>query len=145
MKKSIIAEVIALWFVILFLYTGVSKLAEYTVFRNQIEESPILKPVAAWIAWFIPLSEFTASVLLFLPRTRLKGLYAALGLMVAFTLYVAALMMLNDHLPCSCGGVIENLSWKGHLIFNAINLGLAFTGVKLQKAAINQQSLITVK
>jgi uncharacterized membrane protein YphA (DoxX/SURF4 family) len=132
-SKSTIVEIISMLFVILFLYTGVSKLMEYGVFKEQIADSPILKPVAPLIAWGLPLTEFLVSIILIIPRWRLKGLYASLILMVAFTLYIGAIMIFNKELPCSCGGIISELSWKGHLIFNSVFIGLAFAGVVLER------------
>ena len=106
---------------------------EYAVFKEQIAESPILKPVAPFIAWALPLTEFLVSILLIIPRWRLKGLYASLMLMVAFTIYIGAIMAFNKELPCSCGGIISELSWQGHLIFNSVFILLAFAGVLLER------------
>ena len=133
LKKSTIIETIAFLFVILFVYTGTSKLSEYGVFREQIAESPILKPVAPIVSWLLPITEFVVSLLLLIPRWRLKGLYASLALMVAFTLYVGAILSFSRELPCSCGGIIELLSWKEHLLFNSIFILLAITGIVLQR------------
>lgn len=135
MKKSFLVEIIAFLFVILFLYTGVSKLMDYAVFKEQIATSPLLRPISAWAGILLPLSEFVVAILLFLPKWRLKGLYAALGLMVIFTGYIGAILLLDDHIPCSCGGVIELLSWKGHLIFNGVWIGLALTGIILERGS----------
>ena len=133
LKKETIVEVIALLFVILFLYTGISKLMEYAVFKEQMADSPVLKPIAPFMAWALPITEFLVSLLLFIPRLRLKGLYASLVLMAAFTLYIIAIMIFNKELPCSCGGIIELLSWRGHLVFNSVFIVLAFTGILLEK------------
>jgi uncharacterized membrane protein YphA (DoxX/SURF4 family) len=133
MNKSTIVEIISILFVILFLYTGISKLMEYGVFKEQIAESPILQPVAPFIAWSLPLTEFLVSILLIIPRWRLKGLYASLMLMIAFTLYIGAIMTFNKELPCSCGGIIDLLSWQGHLVFNSVFILLAYAGVRLEK------------
>jgi uncharacterized membrane protein YphA (DoxX/SURF4 family) len=132
-SRSTIVEIISMLFVILFLYTGISKLMEYGVFKEQIAESPILKPFAPFIAWSLPLTEFIVSVLLIIPRWRLKGLYASLILMIAFTIYVGAVMAFFKELPCSCGGIIALLSWKQHLVFNSGFILLAFTGVLLER------------
>lgn len=132
-SKSTIVEIISILFVILFLYTGISKLMEYGVFKEQIADSPILKPFAPFIAWSLPLTEFLVSVLLIIPRWRLKGLYASLLLMIAFTLYIGAIMIFNKELPCSCGGIISLLSWGEHLVFNSVFIGLALIGVILEK------------
>jgi uncharacterized membrane protein YphA (DoxX/SURF4 family) len=133
LTKSTIVEIISVLFIILFLYTGISKLMEYGVFKEQIADSPILQPIAPVIAWGLPLTEFLVTILLIIPRWRLKGLYASLILMIAFTLYIGAIMTFNKELPCSCGGIISELSWQGHLIFNSLFIGLAFAGVVLEK------------
>jgi len=131
MKISTITEIIALLFVILFLYTGISKLMDYSVFREQIALSPLLAPVSNWVAILLPATEIIISVVLFIPRSRLIGLYASLILMVLFTGYVIYILNFNEHLPCTCGGVLEALSWKQHLILNGLLIALAFTGVLL--------------
>src|SRR5688572_3136148 len=133
MSKSTIVEIISVLFIILFLYTGISKLMEYGVFKEQIAESPILQPIAPFIAWSLPLAEFLVSLLLIIPRWRLKGLYASLVLMIAFTIYIGAVMTFAKALPCSCGGIISLLSWNGHLIFNSIFILLAYLGVRLER------------
>lgn len=106
---------------------------EYTVFKEQIAESPVLKPFARWLAWGLPLTELIVAALLFLPRWRLKGLYAALGLMLLFTGYIIAILIFSERLPCSCGGILESLSWKEHLVFNSIIIILALTGILLER------------
>jgi uncharacterized membrane protein YphA (DoxX/SURF4 family) len=133
MSKSTLVEIISCLFIILFLYTGISKFMEYSVFKEQLAESPVLKPFAPFMAWALPLTEFLVSLLLIIPRWRLKGLYASLFLMVAFTLYIGAIMTFNKELPCSCGGIISELSWQGHLVFNSVFIGLALAGVLLEK------------
>jgi uncharacterized membrane protein YphA (DoxX/SURF4 family) len=133
LSKATIVEIISVLFIILFLYTGISKLMEYGVFKEQIAESPVLNPIAPFIAWALPLTEFIVSILLIIPRWRLKGLYASLGLMTAFTIYIIAIMTFNKELPCSCGGIISLLSWKGHLVFNSVFILLAYIGVRLER------------
>lgn len=133
LSKSTIVEIISVLFIILFLYTGISKLMEYGVFKEQIADSPILQPIALVIAWGLPLTEFLVTILLIIPRWRLKGLYASLILMIAFTLYIGAIMTFNKELPCSCGGIISELSWQGHLVFNSIFILLAMAGLLLER------------
>jgi len=132
-KRRMLVEIVSLFFVILFLYTGISKLLDFDVFKGQLEESPVLEKVAPMIAWGLPITEFAVSILLFFPKYRLKGLYATFALMIGFTLYVIALLATSTELPCSCGGIIEELSWPGHLIFNGTLTLLAFTSIVLQK------------
>lgn len=132
MKRTTIVEIIIALYAILFLYTGISKIMEYGVFREQLAESPILAPVAALVARGLPIVEFLLVLLLVVPRWRLKGFYASTGLMIAFTLYIIALMSFNDQLPCSCGGVLAALSWGQHIVFNSLFIVLGIIGVILE-------------
>lgn len=133
MKKKIFVEVVTFIAIILFLYTGISKLADYGVFKEQIALSPVLEPFAPIIAWLLPVIEFITAALLFIPKCRLVGLYAALCLMVAFTIYISILLTVDEKLPCSCGGIIELLSWKQHLVLNITLIALLALALKFQK------------
>ncbi len=133
MLKRTIPGVIALLFVVLFLYTGISKLMDYTNFREQIATSPILAPISSLIAWGLPLAEFAVAVLLFIPAWRLWGLYASFVLMLLFTGYITAILTFSAELPCSCGGVLEEMSWDQHLVFNIVFTLLALIGAVLEK------------
>ena len=134
LSKSIIIEAISFLFIILFLYTGISKLREFDIFQEQLAESPLLRPIASLIAGGIPITEFIISTLLFFPRYRLKGFYLTFILMVLFTAYIITLFTISPELPCSCGGIIEQLSWSGHLILNSSLILLAFIAIRTQKA-----------
>lgn len=133
MKKANIIEAITILYVILFLYTGISKIIDYTIFKEQIAISPILAPVAKPIAIFLPWLEFTIVLLLTIPRWRLKGLYVSATLMILFTAYIIFILTVNENIPCSCGGIIELLSWKQHILFNAAFIVLAILAILLQK------------
>lgn len=103
------------------------------VFKGVLQTAPLLRPFVATLAWAIPVSEIAVSLLLFLPRHRLLGLYASLGLLVLFTLYLAFMLLYSPHLPCSCGGVISHLSWPAHLLFNAFFIGMNVIAIWLNK------------
>lgn len=133
MKKSIFVEIISMLFVILFVYTAISKFMDFTLFKETIATSPVLAPVASVVAWVLPITEILVSVLLLIPSMRLKGLYASLGLMMAFTLYIIYILKFSPHVPCSCGGVIELMSWREHLVFNSAFILLAILGIWLSR------------
>jgi hypothetical protein len=133
MKKITIVETIVILYVILFLYTAISKLMEYSIFKEQVATSPILAPVAGLTAIGVPLLEFLVTLLLVIPKWRLQGLYMSLWLMIAFTLYIIGIMLFHDQLPSSCGGVLQELSWTGHLIFNGAYTALATLGIRMER------------
>jgi len=133
MLKRTIPSIVALLLVVLFLYTGISKLMDYSVFKEQIAESPILAPIAPFIAWALPLVEFAVAVALFIPAWRLWGLYASSVLMLLFTGYIAALLSFSEELPCSCGGILQEMSWQQHLVFNITFTVLSIVSVILER------------
>lgn len=130
---AVFIEIIVLLFMILFLYTGISKILDYAVFKEQLAENPVLAPVATIIARSLPVTEFLLVIMLIVPKWRLKGLYLSTGLMLAFTIYIIALMLFADHLPCSCGGVLAELSWGEHIVFNSAFIVLGVLGIVLLK------------
>ncbi len=133
MKHSTIIEMISLLFVALFLSTAISKLLDYSAFTEQLGTSPVLEPISGFIAWALPLTEIIVAILLFLPRTRLPGLYASFILMVAFTLYIGAILLFSKELPCSCGGILQELSWPQHLALNFGLIGLSLWAIFLSR------------
>jgi uncharacterized membrane protein YphA (DoxX/SURF4 family) len=133
MKRTTLVEIIIMLYVILFLYTGISKLMEYSIFKEQISTSPLLAPFSKLIALGLPSIEFIVVVLLIIPRWRLKGLYLAFGLMTAFTIYIIAILSFSSKIPCSCGGILQELSWEQHIAFNAFFILLAIAGIVLEK------------
>lgn len=133
MLKKNMVDGITVLFVILFLYTGISKLLDYSVFKEQIATSPVLAPVASLIAVLLPITEILVVVLLAIPRWRLKGLYASSVLMMLFTVYITGILLFNKEIPCSCGGAIDSLSWNQHILFNVFFIVIGIGGLILEK------------
>jgi uncharacterized membrane protein YphA (DoxX/SURF4 family) len=125
-------EIIIVLIASLLIYTGISKLIDYTTFREQIAMSPLLKSVSGLIAGLLPWTEFLIAILVLIPRWRIKGLYAFTTLMIAFIIYITAIILTNDQLPCSCGGVLEELSWSQHIVFNSIFILLGITAIIIE-------------
>jgi len=128
-------EFIAALFILLFVYTSLSKLLNFTNFRIFLERSPIVGKIATVLAVFLPSLEIGIAGLLFVPKTRLIGLYGALALMISFTTYLGAMLLLNTKLPCSCGGIIKDLSWTQHLLLNIFFVLLAVVGIAIKTGA----------
>lgn len=124
-------EVICCLFILLWIYAAANKLLDVQTFHVKLGQSPLLTPIAGWVAWFIPLLEIAVAFCLAFPALRRVGLFASYGLMVMFTAYIIAVTHFSDYIPCSCGGILENMSWNQHLIFNAGFLMLALTGIIL--------------
>jgi hypothetical protein len=132
MKKSIIIEIISILFALLFLYAAAIILINYAFFKVQIGVYPVLKPIAPFIVWFIPISEIIVFSLLLFPAWRLRGLYGALALMILLTGYVVGILTLSKRQPAGLV-VPEFLSWHQQLAFNIFFLVLAIIGIVLQR------------
>lgn len=139
-KSTIAADIISGLLLLLFLYTSLSKLADYETFKNVLSASPLLKPAAGIIAWLLPVTELMIVVLLFIPAVRLKGLYASFILILLFTLYLIYMLSFTPNLPCNCGGVLKLLSWKQHIFFNLFFILLSLTGILLYKRNKSKRS-----
>ena len=133
MKIKITIEIICSLLVLLFVYAAFSKLIGYQTFQIQISNSPFLKSFAAIIAWLIPGAELIIAVMLTVIHTRKAGLYAAFILLLSFTLYIAGMLLSGVQLPCSCGGIIQQFSWKEHLLFNLFFIVLTVIGIVLER------------
>ena len=128
-----LVPIISAVLVALFVYTAVSKLLDLDSFRENLYNQPFPLWVGGLLAWLIPSAELLTVVLLVTPPLRIWGFLAAFSLMLAFTIYVA-LVYGNafGRVPCSCGGVIESMSWGAHLLFNVVFTIISFAGLTLE-------------
>jgi hypothetical protein len=129
----VIVQIISYLYIILFVYTAVSKLLEFESFRIQLAQSPLLSAWAGLVAPSVIIAELFIVLLLCFKATRLAGLYASFFLMIAFTVYIYIILNYSDFVPCSCGGFIEKLSWTQHMVFNIAFALLALVAVGLKE------------
>jgi len=134
MKRKIIVDVISYLIILLFLYTGINKIIAFTEFRFDISQS------LGWnwgqiIAVIIPTAEILISVGLLLPKTQHASLFSAFLLMAIFTLYVTYMLLLvtPHNRACTCGGILRQMSWQQHLVFNVAYTALGFMGYWLSR------------
>lgn len=131
--RLLAADFISGLLLLVFLYTAWSKLREYEQFRYTLSQSYLLKPVAGIIAWLLPVVELALVVLLFVPAWRRLGLKLSIILLSALTLYLTFMIIYAPELPCSCGGVLAELTWKEHLFLNGGLVLLSIIGAVLYK------------
>ncbi len=116
--KKYFVQTVSILLALLFIYAATSKLLDFENFQVQLAQSPLLSAYAGIISYLILIIEFLVAIALCLPISRLLALYGSLALMVAFTIYIYLILNYSDFIPCSCGGILEKLGWKEHLIFN---------------------------
>lgn len=116
--KNNLATIISYLFILLFVYAAVSKLLEFQNFQVQVAQSPLLTAYAGFISVAVIFSEIAIAILLSIPKTRVIGLLSSFALMLLFTIYIFIILNFSPFVPCSCGGILEDLGWIDHLYFN---------------------------
>lgn len=143
--RGVIVEIISALFVLLFVYAALSKVQDFQKFRIELGKSPILNVFSDYAAIAVPTIEIVISLLLVTKRFQYAALYASFSLMVIFSLYILVILNLSSYIPCSCGGILENMSWKQHLIFNIAFVVLAIIAILLHPIKIKNLSAVRGK
>ncbi len=131
MKKIILIDIISALFILLFVYTATSKIIEHRSFQTVLSQSPMIGNKASVLSWALPMSELFAAVLLFFPAMRKFGFIFSFFLMLVFSSYIIYMILFSKNLPCSCGGVISQMTWYQHLIFNIFFTVLAAFALRI--------------
>lgn len=101
-----------------FLYATVSKFFELKKFYYQLGKSPLIP--YDWnenIGKSILVIELIVVYLVY--KNKIKhSLLLSFTLMFFFSLYIGYLLYFSYYIPCSCGGILGDLSWENHLVFN---------------------------
>ena len=124
---------------LLFIYAATSKGLDYENFSIQLGQSPLLSAFANWVSVTVPFAEIALALGLFIPRLRFVSLLGSFTLMVMFTAYIYIILNYSVFVPCSCGGVLEKLTWNQHFIFNLIFvvlIGIAIIFIPIQNTKI---------
>lgn len=119
MVRSVFIQVTAVLFIFLWTYAAVSKLSDLDKFQGQLAQSPIILTRSGWLTWLVPAAELVLSFALMFGQTRKWALLGSTFLIAAFCWYILAITHFSTYIPCSCGGVLEKLSWNEHLLLNA--------------------------
>lgn len=140
-RGKIISDSIAWLFIVLWIYAAANKLLDYQTFKVKLGQSPLLTPIAGLVAWLIPAIEIVISVTLAIESLRQLGLYLSFALMTLFTGYIITITQFSDFIPCSCGGILENMTWNQHLVFNIMFVVLAIIGIIIHRKNILLQQI----
>lgn len=132
-KRNAIVEIISGLLILLFLYTGLSKLFDHQVFAFQLSRSPLLQSIAPVISYALPILEIITAILLFIKKHQQKGLYISLALLSIFSIYLIFMVTFYKDLPCTCGGVISKMSWQQHILFNLLFTFFIFVAIRMSK------------
>ena len=130
MKTQTLLTCITALLIILFSYTAISKIMAFRVFHSQLA----MQPFPRWSVWpltlLIPTTELATTILLLVRQARPWGLYASAILMAGFTTYMGVVVAgIFEKTPCSCGGVLQQMGFETHLIFNIFFLTISVIGI----------------
>jgi hypothetical protein len=100
-----------------FSYTGINKLMKLDSFRMNILKTGVFSEnTIKYLSVFVVSIELITVVLL-LTKKRI-GILLFTGLMITFTFYVTYLRANGLYEVCGCGGVLNGLEYKYHLMIN---------------------------
>ena len=134
-SKFLIVIAISYITAFLFIYAATSKIIDFENFQVQLGQSPMLSAFAKYISYAVPIFEVGFSLLLINSRSRMIGLICSYVLMIMFTAYIYIILNYSSFVPCSCGGLLEELSWNQHIIFNLVFVVLTAIGIYLTQSS----------
>lgn len=143
MKPTFTNNLLTAFLILLFAYTGTSKILAFQNFQNVLSQAPYIAPLSFPIAVGVPLMELFCCVLLVQSKWRVTGMYFSFFLLLSFTLYLMGMKLSGSKLPCSCGGVLQQLSWKDHIALNTGFLLLTAYALKINTKTITIPSPAT--
>ncbi|MDV3846066.1 hypothetical protein CMT92_00150 [Elizabethkingia anophelis] len=112
--------------IFLFLYASINKISDIGKFQYELGKSPLVPfGYNKLISYITILLEISICILLSYKRFRKTGLLLSFSLLLFFTVYIFYLLNYSYFIPCSCGGILNDLSWEWHIVFNASFTGLA--------------------
>ena len=103
----------------LFIYAGTYKITDINLFASQMYQSPLLPGrLVPILSIFVPIFEILLGFLLIFSKLDYYLLRISLSLMIFFSTYLIMLFTLYDKPPCACGGILNNMGYPEHIIFN---------------------------
>ncbi len=131
MKPEWLLKLVIALLILLFTYTAISKSLAYEKFvlQMQLAPAPLFKQAAPVLGWLMPAIEAAIVVLLLSQRYQIWGIGASLILLILFEGYIIAMLLSGLRLPCTCGGIVSQMTWKQHLLFNGFFIVLCITGI----------------
>lgn len=124
--------------VLLWAYSSISKFLDLPRFRRGLKSQVFPKWMGEILFWTLPATELILIALLWLPDTRLFGMYLSALLMLSFTIYIGgAVYGFYDRYPCPCGGIFRGMRWNTHLKVNFILTCVSVAGILLMEFGTN--------
>jgi len=118
-EKKRLLEILASLIVLLFSYASLYKWFYFSDFIKEMNKQPLPKSWTPYLVRTIPAVEIAAAVLLCFRVSRLWGFLLSSLVMLTFSAYTMIILAHGfSYIPCSCGGIIEDLTWGQHLLLD---------------------------
>jgi putative oxidoreductase len=132
--KNIFKHLPVFFLILLYVYAVTSKLGDINQFRGQLYNQTFPHALADFLLVALPAAEVLTAALLFFSRSARAGLLLSLALLSVFTAYIILVKLhFWARVPCSCGGILSQMSWTTHLVFNLFFLVLNLLAILIQK------------
>lgn len=120
------ASSLSLWaLIIMWTYAVFAKLADFPLYQSQMRQQVFSSTVSVYLVYVVIMLETIVLLCLIIHATKPLGLILSLMMLIGFTFYIALILTgYFPKVPCSCGGLIAKMSWKNHLCFNLIFMGM---------------------
>ena len=124
-----------LWVLLLvafFAYTFINKVLQLESFKLNIARTAVFHGLWVDIVAYTALVAEAASILLLIFVRRWGQLFS-LAMMLGFTGYILYLSATNRYEVCGCGGVLNGLHFRWHLLINLAIVFLLFLSIIYQR------------
>jgi len=133
-KQNIWVTIVTLLLILLWIYASFSKLFDYRHFQWEMRNQALPASVQTMLIYLLPPAEILVAASLIFQRTTTLGLIASTVLLSLFTGYIALILVhFFEYVPCSCGGILEQMGWWPHLVFNLLTLLATLTALYIIK------------
>ena len=122
----------------LFAYAALSKLLNYGQSRREMLNQVFPSEMALTLTWLIPILELLLTAMLLRAGIRKLSFLFSLVLLSMFSIYIAVSMNgVFGRIPCSCGGLLGQMSYGIHLVFNLFFILISWLGLMASQQTIN--------
>jgi heme/copper-type cytochrome/quinol oxidase subunit 2 len=132
-SRTIVLSIIYILLIVVFTYSAMDKFWDFTKFQTQLGLSPLIpNALTRSLAWTIPIVLLTVAGLLAFSTNRLTALRTYGAILLAFILYIIAILTVSPFVPCSCIGISDRFTWHQQLYINIALLLLIVVAIYLE-------------
>jgi putative oxidoreductase len=132
LNKNILLKSLRDAIVLMWCYAALSKIIDYDKARSEMLAQVFPIWISEILLWAVPAAELLTAALIVYSGTRIAGLRISLGLLTCFTLYIGLVVTgIFGRIPCSCGGIMEGMTWGQHMAFNLFFIATTISALYL--------------